>query len=272
MAEVTGPLGSGSSPSAAPVVPVLRGLTGDFAWGLDVSSHQAPASIDWKRAAALGCSYGIVRILNGLDRDVAAPEHVKRIRDAGIALGGYGFFVPWHDPNTLADAFADAAEALGYGRAGDVPPWLDVETWRSNSGILRKAEPSWSPLARATLAGYARHFGAATLYVNADDWNSIGRPEWIGEHAIAAAHYTNSARPMVAGDAAWSFWQRTVDPIQGVSDRPIDQSVAARPLALLADEATAEPIDRRVNVGWIPVAWDRAEHNRLRNLAAERII
>lgn len=267
-----------ASASAGPVPSPAGGstrtglpLATDLCRGLDVSSHQDPKALNWAAAARLGYRYGIVRLTNGVDLDDRAHEHARRIRDAGLVLGAYGFLVPWHSPERLASAFTAAAELVQYGHPGDLIPWLDVESWQGASGY-HQAEPSWSPVAEETARLLAQAFGGCAVYVNAADWASMGRPMWIGRHPLACAHYTDAAEPLTAGGLQWTWWQHRVAVVPGVATVRLDQSLARLPLPTIPSPS-AEPLhleQQRVDVGWIGVPWDRAEHDRLRNAAVAR--
>lgn len=235
--------------------------------GIDVSSHQHPDAIDWSAAARLGYSYGIVRLTNGVDLDSRAREHAQRIRDAGLVLGAYAFLIPWREPARLVSAFTAAAEIIQYGQPGDMIPWLDVESWQGVSGYHR-ASPEWSEPAEQTIELLSQAFGSCALYCNVSDWVAMGSPSWIGRYPLACAHYTSKPEPSTAGNLRWTWWQHRVAPIPGVSTVPLDQSVCRLPMLTIRHDAEGPPPEpQRVDVGWIPVGWDYAEHCRLRNEA-----
>jgi hypothetical protein len=239
-------------------------------WGLDVSSAQAPGSVDWAAAARQGARYGVVQLSEGVDAEPHAETHCAAVRGAGMALGAYAFFIPWREPAALLGAFESAADRCGYGHPGDVAPWLDVESWQGATGYHRAA-PDWAPLARATLEAFRRRFGLVVLYLNHSDWVAMGCPDWIGEYPLAAAHY-GVAKPLTAGGLEFAFWQDRVTAIPGVSSERVDHSWARLPLLTLPHPAAvhAPPAPQRVDVGWIDVPWDRAAHDRLRNAAVAR--
>jgi len=247
------------------------GLPSDQCRGIDLSEHQAVGAVDWHAAARLGYRYGIARLTNGTTRDARCVEHCRRIRDAGLILGGYVFHVYWRTPAEMVAAFFRDAEACGYGEPGDLVPWLDLESWQGASGH-HQAAPAWSPVAEETAERLAEQFGSVGIYLNASDWAAMGRPTWIGRYPLACAHYTEAAEPLTAGGLQWSWWQHRVAPIPGVCTVRIDQSIARLPLPTIRqEEAQPAPHEgQRVDVGWIDVPWDRAEHDRLRNLAVAR--
>lgn len=259
------------APPTTPTAPTPDpAVVADCCWGLDVSSAQAPGSVDWAAAARLGARYGVVQLSEGVDPERHAEAHCAGVRGAGMALGAYAFFVPWREPAAMLAAFVGAAERCGYGHPGDVAPWLDCESWQGASGYHRAA-PDWAPGLRATLEAFRGRFGVVALYLNHADWVLLGRPDWIGEYPLAAPHYKVS-RPTTAGGIAFAFWQDRVAPIPGVSAKAVDHSWARLPLLTLPHPAAEmpRPAPQRVDVGWIDVPWDRAEHNRLRNAAVAR--
>lgn len=245
-------------------------VVADCCWGLDVSSAQAPGSVDWAAAARLGARYGVVQLSEGVDPERHAEAHCAGVRGAGMALGAYAFFIPWREPAAMLGAFEAAADRCGYGHPGDVAPWLDCESWQGPSGY-HPAAPDWAPGLRATLEAFRARFGVVVLYVNHADWVAMGRPDWIGEYPLAAPHY-GVRRPTTAGGIGWAFWQDRVAPIPGVSAKDIDRSWARLPLPTIRqpDAQPAHHEEQRVDVGWIDVPWDRAEHDRLRNAAVAR--
>jgi GH25 family lysozyme M1 (1,4-beta-N-acetylmuramidase) len=247
------------------------GLPADQCRGIDVSEHQAIDAVDWHAAARLGYRYGIARLTNGTTRDARCVEHCARIRAAGLTLGGYIFHVFWRTPAEMVAAFTRDADACGYGEPGDLVPWLDLESWQGASGY-HQAAPAWSPVAEETAARLAEVFGSVGIYVNAADWAAMGRPTWIGRYPLACAHYTEAAEPLTAGGLQWTWWQHRVAPIPGVCTVRIDQSIARLPLPTIrqAEAPPAHRDEQRIDVGWIDVPWDRAEHDRLRNLAVAR--
>lgn len=247
------------------------GLPADQCRGIDVSEHQAVDAVDWRAAVRLGYRYGIARLTNGTTRDARCVEHCRRIRDAGLVLGGYLFHVYWRTPAEMVEAFLRDADACGYGEPGDLVPWLDLESWQGASGY-HQAATSWSPVAEETAERLAEHFGSVGVYLNASDWAAMGCPTWIGRYPLACAHYTEAANPLTAGGIQWSWWQHRVAPIPGVCTVRIDQSIARLPLPTIRqpDAQPAHHEEQRVDVGWIDVPWDRAEHDRLRNAAVAR--
>ena len=260
----------GAPPAAPPPASPDPAIVSECCWGLDVSSAQAPGSVDWAAAARLGARYGVVQLSEGVDAEPHAEAHSAAVRAAGLALGGYAFFIPWREPSAMLEAFVAGAERCGYGHPGDVAPWLDCESWKGASGY-HQATPDWAPGLRATLEAFRARFGLVTLYCNHADWVAMGAPDWIGEYPLAAAHY-GVRRPTTAGGLAFAFWQDRVAPIQGVSAKRIDHSWACLPLLTLPHPAAehAPPAPQRVDVGWIDVPWDREAHNRLRNAAVAR--
>jgi GH25 family lysozyme M1 (1,4-beta-N-acetylmuramidase) len=247
------------------------GLPADQCRGIDLSEHQAVNAVDWHAAARLGYRYGIARLTNGTTRDTRCVEHCRRIRDAGLILGGYIFHVYWRTPSEMVEAFLRDSEACGYGLPGDQVPWLDLESWQGASGY-HQAVPAWSPVAEETAARLAECFGSVGIYLNASDWAAMGCPTWIGRYPLACAHYTAAAEPLTAGGLQWTWWQHRVAPIPGVCTVRIDQSIARLPLPTIR-QTEAQPAhhgEQRVDTGWIDVPWDRTEHARLRNLAVAR--
>lgn len=269
-APPTTTMGGQPAPATPPEPDPDPAIVSACCWGLDVSSAQAPGSVDWAAAARQGARYGVVQLSEGVDPERHAEDHCAAVRGAGMALGAYAFFIPWREPAAMLGAFEAAADRCGYGHPGDVVPWLDCESWKGASGY-HHAAPDWAPGVRATLEAFRARFGVVVLYCNHADWVAMGRPDWIGEYPLAAPHY-GVMRPTTAGGLAFAFWQDRVEPIAGVSTKRVDHSWARLPLLTLPHPAAehAPPAPQRVDVGWIDVPWDRESHNRLRNAAVAR--
>lgn len=136
----------------------------DYAFGIDVSHHQDPASVDYKELRAHGTEFVYVRALYGILPDARAAGHLERARAEGMRVGLYAFFRPgigWQDQ---LDAFVRAHSELGVG-AGDLAPTVDVEDDRNRSGsVIAKIDKSWSAPVEHILEGLRLRYGAAILY------------------------------------------------------------------------------------------------------------
>jgi hypothetical protein len=181
--------------------------------------------VDYHAARAAGYQWVQVRMSDGIDPDRSAAEHVARARAAGLAVGGYHFFIPWRPVADQACAYYLAATEAGL-HAGDLLPWLDVETWQGASG-RHVASPSWSPIAQELAEIIADEHGGCLVYGCVSDWALMGRPAWYSEQRIVAADYSRPAgQPRAPGGGAWDIHQHRVAPLPGICEQPIDQCVA----------------------------------------------
>lgn len=181
-----------------------------IAFGIDVSHHQDPAKVPWEKIAetARVC---VVRFTYGAQlRDKHAVEHVRRARAAGLQVGAYHFFRDIHPVADQLAAFKAQAEACGYG-IGDVCPWLDVELDPIPSPG-RHPTPEWSPKAFELYWALKEHFGACGIYTSANDWKSLGSPEWVTTTPLWVPHYTKAEAPSTPGGALPLIWQHRVGP------------------------------------------------------------
>jgi hypothetical protein len=210
--------------------------------GLDVSDIQDPSRMDYPNARALGYRWLVAKLSDGKDTDVRGHIHLRSARIAGLVPGGFHFFIPWRDPRTQIAAFERGADAAGYGRPGDLLPWLDIESWRGASG-QHNAEPGWNEQAEQLAEKIANRFGGVAIYLNHHDWTLLGRPTWIERYPLIAPHYgVPAGRPTTAAGLDWAVHQHTVAPLPGVYTMgPIDQSVARAPLPIIG-ERVLEPV------------------------------
>lgn len=92
---------------------------------IDISGHQSPSSIDWKRVLAEGVSMAWLKVLEGqTSEDKSWREHLQRATDAGVPCGGYLYLHPSGNVVDSANRFCDLAQSAGF----RLPPMLDLET------------------------------------------------------------------------------------------------------------------------------------------------
>lgn len=231
--------------------------------GVDVSAHQAPGSVNWVRLRELGYSFAYVRgVKMGRELDVHAVEHVARARDAGFAVGLYGFFDPRHEASKQLSLAIDAHRACGL-HPGDLAPALDVESITGGP----TACPAWAEPARLILRGLRAEYGDALRYHNIRDWHLMGRPSDLEDFDLWLADYTPPA------DLPCVCWQQRSATIPGYGSQKLDQNIAMGPLPTIGGRAVpvvVEPstLPDEIAIPW--VRWDSGEHSRLRNLAEQR--
>lgn len=100
--------------------------------GIDVSSAQAPASIDWARVRSEGISWAYVKASEGTTTfDKSLVPHVTGARAAGLLVGAYCYHHPMTDNvDVSANNFCKLVQPL----ALDLAPVLDVETMCGTGG------------------------------------------------------------------------------------------------------------------------------------------
>lgn len=180
-------------------------------YGIDVSHHQSPSTLNWKLLREEGCSFVIVRACYGAMHDRHAAEHIRRARDVGMLVGLYHFFrANVAVPDQLA-AFRSVANACSYGRREDIVPSLDFEDDTDKRPIL----PEHAPLALQMLKGLERTFEQKPLlYITQRDFGRVGRPPWALEYPLWVAHYARKdvVTPATPAGRPWAIWQHRVGP------------------------------------------------------------
>jgi hypothetical protein len=240
------------------------GLPSALTLGVDVSAWQPPASMNWALLRSLGYSFAYIRgVKMGRELDVHAVEHVQRARDAGFRVGLYSFFDPRHEATKQLGLALDAHAACGL-RVGDLAPPLDVESITGGP----TAAPSWAEPARFILRGLRDEYSVAMRYHNVRDWFLMGKPSELEGFDLWLADYTPPA------DLPCVVWQQRSAPIEGYGSTKLDQNAALGELPTIGprvdDVRVVEPSTLTDEIALPWVKWDRAEHDRLRNLAVAR--
>jgi GH25 family lysozyme M1 (1,4-beta-N-acetylmuramidase) len=211
--------------------------------GIDTSHWQfgsTPANVDWKKAAAVGVRWNMIRIGRGsdntngttdtgVDRSMAL-NHQKSL-EAGLEWAGY-----WRcdhqarsQPERQADVFADAFESLR--PSTPAPLVIDVEESTTGTALTSiAATQDWYNEFRARLQYRGHH---VAVYTNDSFWDPSVRlgwgdldllaPEWIRDAGVAAAPradarlWPGQAFSYLVGPgipqefATWAGWQFSAD-------------------------------------------------------------
>lgn len=177
-------------------------------FGIDLSHHQAPASLPWARFKA-SSDFCIVRTTYGSKlRDRHCAEHLRRAREAGLQVGLYAFFRPSQDVEEQIKAFRAAAQASGY-RPGDIVPALDVEA--DPLPKLQAVTPAWERDVKRFADAITYDFGTPCIvYITQREFGQLGKPGWILGHPLWCAHYTGAAKPATPGNQPALIWQHRV--------------------------------------------------------------
>lgn len=184
--------------------------------GIDCSAYQDPKRIDWKAARRAGVEFCYARgVRMGREIDSRCAEHVKRARDAEMAVGLYAFFSPTVAPVTQADLLLRAQYECGI-RPGDLLPAIDVE-----SATGAATSPAWVP----RILDLLEYVEDCLVYVNPHDMARMGNPDF--RRPLWVAQYR--AQPP---DVPWSIWQNRVAPAPWYSGTDIDHDVARELLTI----------------------------------------
>lgn len=180
-------------------------------YGIDVSHHQAPASLPWN-IIRQSSDFCIVRATYGSKlRDRQCAEHIRRARAAELLVGLYHFFRPSQPVHEQLALFRSVAQAADY-RRGDIVPALDIE----HDPIPEpgtNVSPAWEPGVRQFAEALAAEFGALPIiYITQREWHMLGKPGWVLGHPLWVAHYTAAAKPATPGGIVPLIWQHRVAP------------------------------------------------------------
>jgi lysozyme len=137
--------------------------------GVDVSDYDG--TIDWKKVAASGKQFAIIRLGDGLTYiDTQFAINWAGAKAAGLTVGAYQFFRPEDDPVAQADLMLSHLAAVGY-VAGDIPPVVDVEVTdgQSNATVLANVD-AWLQRIKAKTGRLP------VMYSSARVWSLIGNP------------------------------------------------------------------------------------------------
>lgn len=216
--------------------------------GVDVSHHQAFASLNWPLLAQTH-RFAIARATYGSRADTSFAGHVQAALAAGMTVGAYMFFRPGQGAQEQVDAFHSVVAPHRYG-PGWIVPALDVEQNVANDGPVSASRYAHAELVAEMLR---EEFGGVLLYTNPAMWTQLGNPGWIRDCSIWIAHY-NAPEPRVPFHLPWDLWQHRVAPVPGHGPLVLDQNYAMR-LPVIADNRL---------VSHIPLAldWDEIRRDR----------
>jgi hypothetical protein len=177
-------------------------------YGIDVSHHQAPASLPWAKIAE-SSSFAICRGSYGTMRDRVTAEHVRLARAAGLKVGLYHFFRPSQSVGDQLAVFRAQLELAHIG-VGDIVPAIDVEL-----DPLPKATPvtpAWQGSVLEFIDSMVSELGDCMVYITQREFNQLGAPAWLLTRPLWVAHYTGAPKPATPGNKAATIWQHRVGP------------------------------------------------------------
>lgn len=167
--------------------------------GIDVSKYQK--RINWKMVRQmkdrdLQLQFAFMKATEGTDIiDPQFSRNWKKAREAGITVGAYHFFTQSSSGHEQALFFMRQVSL----QPGDLPPVLDVETFRGADveSFLNEVEV-WLKVVED------RYRQRPIIYTNAGFYNQYlaGR---FDHYPLWVAHYQNRNSPKV--NRPWQFWQ-----------------------------------------------------------------
>lgn len=177
-------------------------------YGVDVSHHQAPASLPWAKFGE-SSSFCICRGSYGTMKDRVTAEHVKRARDVGLKVGLYHFFRPSQPVVDQLAVFRAQLELAKIG-VGDIVPVIDVE-----ADPLPKAtpvSPAWQGSVLEFVDAMVSELGDCMVYITQREFGMLGAPAWLLTRPLWVAHYSSASKPATPGNKPWTIWQHRVGP------------------------------------------------------------
>ncbi|MFF3393952.1 GH25 family lysozyme [Streptomyces sp. NPDC002669] len=228
--------------------------------GVDTSHHnherkgRKDIPIDWKRVAASN-DFAFLKATQGVSgkdgwfaRDHAAVSRTSLLR------APYHFFHPRSTTDGAAQArhFVSTVRAAGYrgGRAGELPPVLDVEKLPARGGGEVCPKALRAPQVRAFLNEVKKEFGVTPIvYTRAPFVKECmgGRGEVFAGYPLWLARYgsgSDEPHQVPGAGRSWTFWQHTQDGVVPGIDGPVDRDVfrgSAAELRAMAKGGTPRP-------------------------------
>ncbi|HSB94184.1 MAG TPA: glycoside hydrolase family 25 protein [Flavitalea sp.] len=180
--------------------------------GIDVSKYQQVINWDLvKQMNVDGISIGFA-FIKATEGNVNQDRYFKRnwskAREAGVARGGYHFFLATKSGRTQAENFIRTVDL----EKGDLPPVLDVEqTYGVNNTTLRARVKEWLDIVEA-------HYGVKPIiYTNVEFYRAHLQDEFDG-YPLWVAHYLQPRKPRIYRD--WHFWQHSESGrVNGIASR-----------------------------------------------------
>lgn len=197
----------------------------DFVYGIDLSHHQQPGRIDWKRLA-IKCdeqgnigvgkrrnqkflhpvSFVYVRAVFGTKPDKTFKTHVANARRHGVSVGAYHFFSIYSDVDSQIETFKKAYKR----EPGDLPPVLDLENEKEGDlkgyerALRRHGVKKMQNDVLKWLKAIEKHYGVKPVVYTRESWmRDFLDNRQIKSYPLWLARYHN-VRPRRDD---WIFWQ-----------------------------------------------------------------
>lgn len=185
--------------------------------GLDVSHHQSPDSIDYRKVAEVPHQFVIARACHGRQPDGTFVAHlVEAHRTNKLLVGGYTFFRQTQSVESQENAFVRQIDALVDGLCGStlsghyhmIMPVVDLEWNEKYDGKVDK--DAFNTKGRELCRRLRKRYGNCMVYLAPGFFQLLGSPEWLKEYPWWVAHY-NVEEPWMPPGAPprYLLWQRT---------------------------------------------------------------
>ena len=180
--------------------------------GIDVSKYQQV--INWDLVKQMNVDgimigFAFIKATEGnINQDRYFKRNWSKAQEAGVARGGYHFFLATKSGRTQAENFIRTVDL----EKGDLPPVLDVEqTYGVNNTTLRARVKEWLDIVEA-------HYGVKPIiYTNVEFYRAHLQDEFDG-YPLWVAHYLQPRKPRIYRD--WHFWQHSESGrVNGIASR-----------------------------------------------------
>lgn len=194
--------------------------------GVDVSHHQNPTRIDWKKFCDQGIRFAVARASYGTSPDGAFQQHVRNAISVGIFAGAYHFlrFKSSQSARAQAETFLESLEPVSAFLDQMLPPTLDLEDNRYDEPIRTASDKrKYLSMVNEWLEIVEKRLGRnAIIYTRANFFDDTFEPtSQFGIRPLWIAHYTTRPSPNIPD--AWNshtIWQYTEHGrLNGYNDR-----------------------------------------------------
>jgi lysozyme len=224
-----------STSHAAPAVD-LMGST----WGVDLSNHNAGASI--AKAHAAGCSFVFAKATEGLTfTDSRFAGFRADAHAAGVPFGAYHFAKPQHG-RAAADEAHHFVNTIGTVRVGELPPVLDLEWTLLPPNATAAWASTWLQTVH-TLTGALPMIYASPSFLGS---KVAARSAGLSRYPLWLASYRSTTPTAPAPWGSWLFWQHSstshVPGIPGNVDRNVTRLTPAGVRGLCVRPPATAPV------------------------------
>jgi lysozyme len=165
--------------------------------GIDVSHHQG--AIDWRKVAAAGKQFAIIRCSFGTIEDEMFEGYRKGARNSKMAVAAYCFGRSDEEADDQADA---ALEIAGDG----VGIFLDIEAWKDRSGrIVPKIGVPAAEAFGKRVDKKGRYLGTYT----SSGVFGAAKSDFLARFPLWVAHYGVTRPALPTNWRRWAIWQHS---------------------------------------------------------------